>query len=63
MAPSIDRVYDNARARAELGWRPKVDFARVIERLRATGDIRSPMAQAVGSKGYHRPVVPAKAGI
>jgi len=54
MFESIDRVYDNARARAELGWRPKVDFARVIERLRASGDIRSPLAQAVGSKGYHR---------
>jgi UDP-glucose 4-epimerase len=51
---SIDRVYDNARARAALGWRPKVDFARVIERLRESDDIRSPMAQAVGAKGYHR---------
>lgn len=54
MFESIDRVYDNAKARAELGWRPKADFAAVIERLRATDDIRSPMAQAVGSKGYHR---------
>jgi len=54
MFESIDRVYDNARARAELGWRPRVDFARVIERLRETDDIRSPMAQAVGAKGYHR---------
>ena len=54
MFESIDRVYDNAKARAELGWRPKVDFARAIARLRETDDIRSPMAQAVGSKGYHR---------
>jgi len=54
MFESIDRVYDNARARAELGWRPKVDFAYVIERLRETDDMRSPMAQAVGAKGYHR---------
>ena len=54
MFESIDRVYDNAKARAELGWQPKVDFERVIARLRATDDIRSPMAQAVGSKGYHR---------
>jgi UDP-glucose 4-epimerase len=54
MFESIDRVYDNARARAALGWRPKVDFARVIERLRESDDIRSPMAQAVGAKGYHR---------
>jgi UDP-glucose 4-epimerase len=62
MFESIDRVYDNAKARAGLGWRPKVDFASVIARLRETDDIRSPMALAVGSKGYHRPVVPAKAG-
>jgi len=54
MFESIDRVYDNAKARAELGWEPKVDFARAIARLRETDDIRSPMAQAVGSKGYHR---------
>jgi len=56
MFESIDRVYDNAKARAELGWQPKVDFARVIERLRETDDIRSEMARAVGSKGYHRAV-------
>ncbi|HEY6893213.1 MAG TPA: NAD(P)-dependent oxidoreductase [Rhodanobacteraceae bacterium] len=62
MFESIDRVYDNAKARAELGWRPKVDFRRVIERLEGDGDLRSPLARAVGSKGYHRPVVPAKAG-
>ena len=54
MFESIDRVYDNAKARAALGWRPNVDFARVIERLRESDDIRSPMAQAVGAKGYHR---------
>jgi UDP-glucose 4-epimerase len=54
MFESIDRVYDNAKARAELGWRPKVDFARVLAQLRESGDIRSPMARAVGSKGYHR---------
>ena len=35
MFPGIDRVYDNARARAELGWRPRHDFAAVIARLRA----------------------------
>ena len=54
MFESIDRVYDNAKARAELGWRPKVDFATVIQRLRDTDDVRSPMAQVVGAKGYHR---------
>jgi UDP-glucose 4-epimerase len=53
MFPSIDRVYDNALARQDLGWRPKWDFAAIVERLRATGDIRGPLARQVGVKGYH----------
>ncbi len=53
MFPGIDRVYVNAKARAELGWRPRHDFAAVIERLRAGGDHRSALAQAIGVKGYH----------
>ena len=53
MVPSIDRVYVNARARAELGWRPRYDFAFVIERLAAGQDFRSPLARLVGAKGYH----------
>ncbi|HZZ61638.1 MAG TPA: NAD(P)-dependent oxidoreductase [Roseiarcus sp.] len=54
MAASIDRVYDNRLARAELGWRPKWDFAAIVERLREAGDIRGPLAKAIGEKGYHR---------
>jgi nucleoside-diphosphate-sugar epimerase len=53
MAPSIDRVYDNERARTELGWRPRHDFASVVARLREGGEIRSAMARAIGVKGYH----------
>jgi len=53
MAPSIHRVYVNARARAELGWRPRHDFAFVIEALAAGRDFRSPLARLVGAKGYH----------
>jgi UDP-glucose 4-epimerase len=53
MFPSIDRVYDNALARQDLGWRPKWDFAAIVGRLRATGDIRGPLAKQVGLKGYH----------
>lgn len=53
MAPAIDRVYVNRRARDELGWRPRHDFASLVERLRGGGDIRSPMAKLVGAKGYH----------
>jgi nucleoside-diphosphate-sugar epimerase len=53
MAPSIDRVYDNARARADLGWRPRHDFAAVLARAGEAGEIRSPLAHAIGTKGYH----------
>jgi UDP-glucose 4-epimerase len=53
MFPGIERVYVNERARQELGWRPRYDFRRIIECLRAGEDSRSPLARAVGSKGYH----------
>jgi len=53
MTPTIDRVYVNERARADLGWRPRYDFGFLIERLRASEDYRSPLARVVGSKGYH----------
>ena len=53
MFPGVDRVYDNALARRELGWRPKWDFAAVVKRLRETGDIRGPLAREIGAKGYH----------
>ena len=38
---------------ADLGWRPKWDFAAIVERLRETGDIRGPLAKLIGAKGYH----------
>lgn len=53
MSPSIDRVYVNERARKDLGWNPIYDFGYVVDRLRAGEDFRSPLAQIVGSKGYH----------
>ncbi len=53
MFPRIDRVYVNARARAELGWTPRYDFRHVLDRLKADGDPRSPLARSVGAKGYH----------
>jgi nucleoside-diphosphate-sugar epimerase len=53
MFPAIERVYVNAKARAELGWQPKYDFRYVIECLRKNLDPRSPLAQLIGSKGYH----------
>jgi hypothetical protein len=57
MLPALDRVYVNERARRELGWTPRHDFPHVLERLAAGEDPRSPLALAVGAKGYHdRPV-------
>ena len=53
MFPRIDRVYVNARARAELGWQPKHDFGSIVTRLGAGEDFRSPLARTIGSKGYH----------
>ena len=53
MFPRLDRVYVNARARAELGWEPRYDFRYVLDRLKAGEDPRSPLARAVGAKGYH----------
>ena len=53
MFPGIDRVYVNERARRDLGWRPRHDFAAVLNRLRAGDDWRSDLARLVGSKGYH----------
>jgi nucleoside-diphosphate-sugar epimerase len=53
MFPGIDRVYVNERARRELGWRPRYDFRHVLDLLKAGADTRSPLARAVGSKGYH----------
>ncbi|WP_028794241.1 NAD-dependent epimerase/dehydratase family protein [Thalassobaculum salexigens] len=53
MFDEIDRVYDNAKARRELGWAPAYDFARVLDQLSRGEPIGSPLARAVGSKGYH----------
>lgn len=53
MFPSIERVYVNARARQDLGWRPPYDFGAFLMRLRAGEDWRSPLAQIIGAKGYH----------
>jgi UDP-glucose 4-epimerase len=53
MFPGIDRVYVNERARNELGWRPRYDFAHIIDLVQKGEDARSRLARAVGSKGYH----------
>jgi UDP-glucose 4-epimerase len=53
MLRGIDRVYVNERARKELGWQPGYDFPRIIDLLNKGNDLFSPLARAVGSKGYH----------
>ena len=53
MLPGIDRVYVNHRARQELAWQPRFDFRHILDRLRCGDDVFSPLARAVGSKGYH----------
>ena len=53
MFDSLERVYVNERARADLGWAPRYDFGSALERLRAGEDPRSPLAREVGAKGYH----------
>jgi UDP-glucose 4-epimerase len=53
MFPAIDRVYVNERARKALGWQPRYDFARMLDRLKSGDDLRSPLARLIGAKGYH----------
>ena len=56
MVPTIDRVYVNELARIRLGWQPRYDFNSILRRLHADEDFLSPLARAVGSKGYHAEV-------
>ena len=56
MFQDIGRVYDNSRARRDLGWQPRTDFAALIERLQRGGDARSELARSIGVKGYHEEV-------
>jgi nucleoside-diphosphate-sugar epimerase len=53
MFPTLDRVYVNERARRELGWRTRHDFRSAVELAATDGDPRSPLARAIGAKGYH----------
>jgi nucleoside-diphosphate-sugar epimerase len=53
MFDSIERVYVNQRARDELGWRPRYDFAYALSELAEGREPRSELARQVGAKGYH----------
>ncbi|MFP5019493.1 NAD-dependent epimerase/dehydratase family protein [Pseudonocardia phyllosphaerae] len=52
-APAVDRVYDASRAVAELDWAPVWTADAVAGRVRSGLPPRSPLADAVGAKGYH----------
>jgi UDP-glucose 4-epimerase len=53
MFDSIERVYVNERARTELGWAPRYDFASALSRIARGEEPRSELAREVGVKGYH----------
>ena len=50
---TLDRVYDNSRARQVLDWEPEYGFARILAQLDAGEPIGSPLSRQVGIKGYH----------
>jgi len=56
MYDSVDRIYVNAKARRELGWRPRNDFSNIVEAASRGQDLKSKLAIDVGSKGYHAEV-------
>lgn len=53
MLQRIDRVYVNAAARRDLGWRPRYDFRSVLAQCLQGQDPRSALCRAIGIKGYH----------
>ena len=53
MFPSLDRVYVNTRARRELGWQPRHDFASAVQRMANNEWPFSELTRIVGAKGYH----------
>jgi hypothetical protein len=53
MLPAIERVYDNRRARDELGWDPVVDFPEAVARVDRGRPPFSALTDLVGAKGYH----------
>lgn len=53
MFAGIDRVYDNAEARAHLNWQPRYDFDYIVKQLQQKTEIGSDLARVAGIKGYH----------
>jgi UDP-glucose 4-epimerase len=48
----LDRVYVNAGARSELGWRPRFDLHAIAQMVASDSTVRTPMARRVGAKEY-----------
>ncbi len=48
----LDRVYANARARRDLGWRPRFDLNAIAARVASGEPVRTPLSQLVGAKEY-----------
>jgi nucleoside-diphosphate-sugar epimerase len=48
----LDRVYVNASARRDLGWRPRFDLDTVAARVASGQPVRTPLSQLVGAKEY-----------
>jgi UDP-glucose 4-epimerase len=53
MLPAIERVYVHEGAGAALGWTPRHDFRRALDRLAVGEDWRSALAHSIGARGYH----------
>jgi len=54
MLDTIERVYVNAAARADLGWSPRYDFAHAIERLAAGRGVALRARRRRGRQGLPR---------
>lgn len=48
----LDRVYVNASARRDLGWRPRFDLETIAARVASGQPVRTPLSQLVGAKEY-----------
>jgi nucleoside-diphosphate-sugar epimerase len=48
----LDRVYVNARARRDLGWRPRFDLDAIAARVARREPVQTPLSQLVGAKEY-----------